>query len=127
MNLGSMSLGFRYSYKVKAVCHMPYSLLPLLIRQYKPRTRLHGKGHMIWPKNYQGIGQYNTISNEASRFLLFKSLSLEANKYFLYPRCLVRLLGNSLEEFGVRGSARRSTIIMRIVVDSHMRITNNNF
>ena len=37
-NLGSMRLGIRYSNKVKAVCHVPDSLLLLLIRQYKTIT-----------------------------------------------------------------------------------------
>ena len=34
MNLDSLRLGIRYSYKVKEVCHVPDSLLPLLIRLY---------------------------------------------------------------------------------------------
>ena len=38
MNLDSLQLGIRYSYKVKELCHVPASLLPLLIRQYRPRT-----------------------------------------------------------------------------------------
>ena len=38
MDLDSLWLGIRYSYKAKEVCHVTDSLLPLLIRQYRPRT-----------------------------------------------------------------------------------------
>ena len=68
MNLGSIGLGIRYSYKVKAVCHVSDSLLPLLIRQYKPSTsRLTLDWSMAFEmtKKHTKVtsSHYNTISN----------------------------------------------------------------
>ena len=54
MNLGSLLLGIRHSFKVNAVSHVPDALLILLIRQYMPSTSrlpLDWWRHVKWQKN----------------------------------------------------------------------------